>query len=440
MAFSEEGIGCQKYQFCANQYHYPTVLSTVMYAIQAASHNSTMGVRQGDTVFIKPNLVTHQYGRAIQDSTGDIYSVVTHPHVIAAVAEIAALALRGKGKIIIGDNPSIDADFSVLDKICQLSLTADYISRKYGIECEILDLRPRWTDNLDHYGYKFLTKALPGDPKGSKMIDLGSESFFHNSGLNPLLFRGVFYSRLPTILHHTFGRHRYAVSASVLDADILISVPKLKTHHKVGVTINIKGLVGTVQDKNTLVHWSIGYPKFGGDEFSSAESWLDYVKVYGEQLVRDVLPERVQYQLEKLIKFLGLTKHLARKPRFPCDFYRGAWSGNNSCWRMAADLYTCHKRNPQRKFSVIDGILGGEGLGPMTPTSKWSNIIIAGEDFLLVDAVACHIMNPTIDRPRYIKELLIRNPDTADALAIIAIELYGKDLVKPFFISPHGWD
>lgn len=34
------------------------------------------------------------------------------------------------------------------------------------------------------------------------------------------------------------------------DADVYISIPKLKTHQKVGVTLNLKGLVGSISNKN----------------------------------------------------------------------------------------------------------------------------------------------------------------------------------------------
>jgi hypothetical protein len=77
-------------------------------------------IKPGDRVFIKPNLVAHEYGRKAEQKTGDLFSVITHPSVVRAVADYAAIALRGKGSLTIGDNPSIDADFSKLLTATQL--------------------------------------------------------------------------------------------------------------------------------------------------------------------------------------------------------------------------------------------------------------------------------------------------------------------------------
>src|SRR5690554_902172 len=60
-------------------------------------------IKPGDSVFIKPNLVTHEYGRKNSDKKGDVFSVITHPSVVRAVAEYVAIALKGSGEIIIGD-------------------------------------------------------------------------------------------------------------------------------------------------------------------------------------------------------------------------------------------------------------------------------------------------------------------------------------------------
>ena len=47
----------------------------------------------------------------------------------------------------------------------------------------------------------------------------------------------------------------------------------LEQHQKVGATLNLKGLVGSVANKNQLVHWQIDYQEIYGDEYSSKEAW-----------------------------------------------------------------------------------------------------------------------------------------------------------------------
>ena len=50
-------------------------------------------------------------------------------------------------------------------------------------------------------------------------------------------------------------------------ADVVISLPKMKTHKKTGVTLSIKNFVGITADKNYLPHHTWGSPKHGGDDY-----------------------------------------------------------------------------------------------------------------------------------------------------------------------------
>ena len=70
-------------------------------------------IEPGNTVFIKPNWVASRW-RASCDHVDDLYSVITHPSLLEALADFVAEALGDEGKIIIADNPSIDADFNEL--------------------------------------------------------------------------------------------------------------------------------------------------------------------------------------------------------------------------------------------------------------------------------------------------------------------------------------
>jgi len=50
-------------------------------------------------------------------------------------------------------------------------------------------------------------------------------------------------------------------------------------------------------------------------------------------------------------------------------------------------------KNPQRRiFSFVDGIIGGENNGPLTPDSKNVGIVIAGFNPLAVDIVGVRLM------------------------------------------------
>ncbi|MBQ9388582.1 MAG: DUF362 domain-containing protein, partial [Synergistaceae bacterium] len=118
-------------------------------------------------------------------------------------------------------------------------------------------------------------------------------------------------------------------------------------------------------DKNQLVHWRNGYPETGGDEYSSREEW-----------------EKGQ---------TAKVKH------------RGAWPGNDTIWRMTADLWRGMMKRERRYFSVIDGITAGEGQGPFCPTSKNAETIMAGENLPACDFAAVRYMGFDPLRISYLK-------------------------------------
>jgi uncharacterized protein (DUF362 family) len=53
--------------------------------------------------------------------------------------------------------------------------------------------------------------------------------------------------------HHP-GVHQYLVAKEVIEADIIINLPKLKTHRKAGVTCALKNLIGINGNKEYLPH------------------------------------------------------------------------------------------------------------------------------------------------------------------------------------------
>lgn len=311
----------------------------------------------GNQVFIKPNWVAHRY-RASCPQQYDVYTTITHPFVIREVAGFVDKALGGRGKIIIGDNPSIDADFKALMALQQLEDIQDELRTPVSI----LDLRPLVCDDLGVYGQRDKMVSQSGDPAGEATINLGRESKLY--GLNSRLFRGVFNEREETVRAHTGDTQLYSISNSIFQSDVYISVPKLKTHHKVGTTLNLKGLVGTMGTKNYLVHWREGFPAIGGDAYPNFWLWL-------------------------LDRFRKVKK-------------RGAWCGNDTIWRMVVDLYTVLQKGPKRFFSVVDGVLGGEGNGPFCPEPNHSGVLLAGTDLLETDIVASRLMGFKVEAIRYL--------------------------------------
>ncbi len=343
-------------------------------------------IRPGDSVFIKPNWVASRWRESCSHKD-TLYCVITHPHVIEAVADYAAEALQGKGEIIIGDNPSIDADFDELMEFTRI----ERIREKYDVPVTILDLRPLVCDDLKNYGKKYLMVPRKGDPAGKVEVNLGRDSLLY--GLDPTRFRGVFDEREETVASHSGENQLYTYARSLYDADVYISIPKLKTHQKVGATLNLKGLVGTISNKNQLVHWQVGYPEINGDEY----------------------PNREAYEAGMKAK----VKH------------RGAWPGNDTIWRMVGDLYKGMKKKERRYFSVVDGIVAGEGQGPFCPTSKNANTVIVGEDLLATDCAAVRYMGLDPNKVRYLHYFLSQKYEGISLEEICVVENSGE--VKDFF-------
>ena len=393
-------------------------------------------VRPGNRVFIKPNLCSHEYGRKKEKRQGDIFSIITHPSVVRAVADYVAIALKGEGEIIIGDNPTIDASFSGLMATTHLDKFPEYYQRVFGIKCSVLDLRELWCDDLKNYGNKTLMKKLPGDPLGETIVNLGEKSFFY--GLNPLLFRGVFTNRWETIRHHFGRRQEYAVANSIYQADVYVSVPKLKTHHKAGATLNIKGLVGICTKKNYLVHWRIGFPSWGGDEYPEPEHALEHLRLALGHLATAITPEHLAARIATKYK-----DHPAAK-LFEVGPYRGSWEGNDTCWRMAADLYLALMSRTRKTLSVIDGVVAGDGDGPFCVNRREAGTIISGENLVFTDLVAVRMMDFDIAKIHYLTGLLGMLGLELDSLCVLSKDYDTSDFFdrkRSFlkFAPPTAW-
>jgi len=118
---------------------------------------------------------------------------------------------------------------------------------------------------------------------------------------------------------------------TILNCDLLVSLPKMKTHHWVGATLSMKNLFGIVPGA-----------------------------VYG-------WPKNVLH-----------------------------WAGIDE---TIADLHNLFPR----AFSIVDGIVGMEGNGPIQGRSRPVGVIVAGADPVAVDATCCRIMRIDPLRVQYLR-------------------------------------
>jgi len=358
-------------------------------------------IRPGMRVVIKPSFVVskHLDGK-------DVFSIITHPSVIRAIVDYCWIALKGKGSIIVADAPQYNCDFKELLEITKLKKTSDFINSFSGPQVEIRDLRDYWSKTRHFPSCK---RELPGDPEGRITVGLGKESALYKYPKVSKLY-GAVYDRDETICHHSGERQEYELSRTVFDSDFVIFVPKLKIHKKVGVTLNLKGLVGACTNKNLIVHYTLGSPSEGGDQYPDGlftppqraaikfERWM-YDQFLSERTVRRELVHRTIYGFFYLRVFSHLGFGIPAKKRL---LDAGNWYGNDTAWRMVVDLAKImhfvdrggklHAESQRKMFSIVDGIIGGENNGPLAPDPKPAGVLIGGDCLLAVDLVGTRLM------------------------------------------------
>ena len=357
-------------------------------------------VKPGMRVVIKPNFVLSRHNEG-----GDIWSIITHPSVMRAVADYCYIAMGGKGTLEFADAPQYNCNFEELMEVTRLREVAKFLASKDGFQCDALDLRNYWSPRRHQYSQ---LKYLTGDPRGSFKIDLGNESALCEKSHEN--FYGAVYQRQETISHHNNETHEYMLSRTHYDADVFISVPKLKVHKKVGVTLNAKGMVGTATNKNYLVHYTLKTPSESGDQYP--DGWLSAWETFcikTERWMYDTFLARKSYVADYIHRSLyWLQIHTIGKkglglglPAHKRILDAGNWYGNDSAWRMTLDLLRAiyfgydsgfHKNRKRKMFTVVDGIIGGDNRGPLEPDARHSGLVLAGEDFLATDLVATRLM------------------------------------------------
>lgn len=361
-------------------------------------------IKPGMTVLLKPNWVKFRHPR---DPEGWRYTI-THPSLIRVVAEYVAIALQGEGEIVVGDAPQTDSSFEEIVMKTGMDRVAQEFQTR-GIDFSLVDFRrERWDEEG---GVIVARHSLPGDPEGYCSFDLAEASrFSRHQGTGR--YYGAFYDEEEVNLHHSEGRHEYLLSGTAIKADVVINLPKLKTHKKTGVTLNLKNLVGINGDKNWLPHHTAGDPTNGGDQFPGP-SLKRTMERHGGQILRRVaaavpgLGPRVLRGARSLGKgYFGDTEEVVRS---------GNWHGNDTTWRMALDLNTCllygqadgslsASRTPKPYLSFVDGILGGEGNGPLNPDPVSSGVVLFGSEPAAVDAACAWLMGFDPERLPVIRE------------------------------------
>ncbi|MEE2665157.1 MAG: DUF362 domain-containing protein [Myxococcota bacterium] len=410
-------------------------------------------VGPGARIVLKPNFIRHWNPCA----EGTLASLITHGAVLRAMADYAWLAAGDGGSVVIAEAPQHDCDWDVVAANAGLDDLVRFYDERIARRLEVIDLRREVVRYAD--GVIVQRRSLPGDPAGYRLVDLGERSAFHGSGLDPKRFRGADYDAQPTTEHHTGGRHEYLLSETVLSSDLVVNLPKLKTHKKTGVTLALKNLVGINGDKNLLPHHCVGSAGAGGDEFPG-EGRLDRVRSAATEVARGLLRRRVG---TRLVRWVRRAENAARAS----DFVRsGNWYGNRTTWRMCLDLnralYYSDRSGthfgaaaPVRTvLTVIDGVVAGEGEGPLAPTDRPLGVVLASLDPIALDLAAVRLMGFDETRIPKVWETLrtstLRVSSVRDAADVVVHEIpfgdarsrvFGLEGLaeEPCFVAHPGW-
>ncbi len=382
-------------------------------------------VKEGDTVVIKPNFALDHN----QEHKGNaaLAAVTTHGSVLRPMVDYAYKACGPTGRVIICDTPLYnEVSLELFNNVAATtgSQTMGHELRQRGVPVELLDLRDV-VRRTGRFGL-WRTYHLPGDPLGYVEFDLGAGSEFSTCDRLERLQTNDWED---VSKYHLRGHHLYSVSKTMLSAQAIINVPKLKTHKKTGLTVALKNMFGTINMKHRLPHWRRGI-----DDHPATHSKLHEAlkRGYSRQATRPV------------------ARFLTRALNVKLDGY-GNWIGNDTVWRGILDINRilmygdltgkmCTRR--QREMLVIvDGIIAGEGLGPLAPRPRRFGGVLGGTDPVEVDIACCHLMG--LD-PKKVK--LVANAVNGRGLPLSPIrwntltwsEEFWK-LTEPFELPP-GWE
>jgi uncharacterized protein (DUF362 family) len=349
-------------------------------------------VKPGDTIVVKPNLVMDSNPN---EEKGDTISLITHPSLVRAVVDYVLIATKGIGQVIIGDAPLQRCDFEKLLTNTGYGRLIEFYKAHSGL-VEVRDFRSVKTIRVNG--------AIVGEQPLTDIgvtVDLKDKSSFNSITADRYKrLRVTDYDPRIMLDHHNTTINEYSIARDILAADLVINMPKPKTHKKAGVTAAMKNLVGINTNKEWLPHHTLGSIEEGGDEYENRS----VLRVWAGRLIdkRNKYDAHKQYGRARMCYYLshGMDKlYRTISPDAPSE---GSWHGNDTIWRTILDLnrilifankdgLMCNK--PQRQVLIVaDMIVSGEKEGPMTPTPKVCNTLIAGNNPLALDECVTSLM------------------------------------------------
>src|ERR1043165_3000083 len=337
-------------------------------------------IQPGARVLIKPNWVLHH-----NQGTGGMEPMITHHSVIKAV--VHSVLQAEPAEVIVGDAPIQTCDFDKLLDEGDLATWANELSKADSRFKGVKDFRRTTSQYVN--GVRVAEENLRPEDE-FVLFDVGADSLLEPITDEKDDFRVTCYDPRLMAKTHGRGRHRYLVARDVIAADVVINLPKLKTHKKAGITCALKNLIGINGNKEYLPHHRIGGTNLGGDCYpgdSKIKRMLEYAADQ-QNTSTSVKVERawsvVATQLNRMLHLTGDKLGI-----------EGSWSGNDTIWRTGLDLNRIllygeldggMSSTPRRRVvHLVDAIVAGQGDGPLAPQPLAMGLLFAGNNAACVD-------------------------------------------------------
>ena len=356
-------------------------------------------IPRGARVLVKPNLVLHE-----NEGPWGIEPLVTHLSLIRAVVE--GVLRAEPSEVLIGDAPLQGCNFELLLSATGLGPWADQMMK---LKPEFKGIRDfRRTTCVFVNGVRLADESRQSEER-FVLFDLGCNSLLEPVADDRGSFRVTCYDPRLLARTHAPGRHQYLVAKEVVDADVIVNLPKLKTHKKAGITCALKNLIGINGNKEYLPHHRIGGSLTGGDCYPNAnviKRALEYTSDR-ENMTSSFAVARAWHgvgrQFQRALSVMGDQLGI-----------EGSWSGNDTIWRTCLDLNrillygrtngTLADRPQRRVLHVVDAVVAGQGDGPLSPRPLPLGLILAGENAAAVDWVAAHLLGYDPERVSIVRE------------------------------------
>jgi uncharacterized protein (DUF362 family) len=277
-------------------------------------------IQAGDTVLIKPNLV---------DDSAWQRGQITHPAFLRPIVDFAAKACQPGGRVILGEGPWAAGVFDRVVRNTGIQAMVEHLAQSHGVPVVLRDLN------------KASRQTTP-------LVDLGP-----HSALNLASHTWLDAHYKPMAPGTDPGVGRYWIAPDVLQADVVISVPKAKVHCSGGITATMKNMLGLIPA------WDGPYEKAQLKDCAHAS---DVDMAQGN---------------------------------------RGKYLDNDTIWRSMADLNRIllyadraglmQPARQRRYLTIVDGIVAAEK-SQYKPYPRPLGTVIIGADPVTCDAITARVM------------------------------------------------